>query len=68
MSGAAGVFPLREHDEKKTGTKKNKPAGKPDKVPIFFPFPRRRFRNIRLPNKAGRAARNGNTPLFPAKR
>lgn len=35
MPEAAGVFPLREHDEKKTGREKNKPAGKPDTAPTF---------------------------------
>lgn len=53
--------------EKKTGRKKNKPAGKPDSAPTFSfsapPVPKHP-----PPNKAGRAARNGNAPLFPAKR
>lgn len=67
MPGGAGVFPLREHDEKKDRQGKKQAGGKTGLGADFFLF-RAAGSKHPPPNKAGRAARNGNAPLFPAKR
>lgn len=68
MPEAAGVFPLREHDEKKDRQEKKQAGGKTGLGADFFLFRAAGSETSAPPNKAGRAARNGNAPLFPAKR